>query len=109
MCSANQGTFMVRPVHATSVSAGTSSAASATSFSVAMFRCKAAHKSVSFMARNERLTFLEPARGNRLAGQVRAQHPGEFFGVAGLMDDDVADRPGFTPAAGVGAALLDGV
>jgi hypothetical protein len=56
-----------------------------------------------------RLTFLEPARGNRLAGQVRAQHPGEFFGVAGLMDDDVADRPGFTPAAGVGAPLLDGV
>jgi len=26
-----------------------------------------------------------------------------------LMDDDVADCPGFTPAAGVGAALLDGV
>jgi hypothetical protein len=25
------------------------------------------------------------------------------------MDDDVADRPGFTPAAGVGAALLDSV
>src|ERR671934_249585 len=36
MCSANQGTFMVRPVQATSVSAGTASAATATSFKVAM-------------------------------------------------------------------------
>jgi hypothetical protein len=37
---------------------------------------------------------------------MRAQHPGEFLGVSRLMDDDVAHRPGFTPGAGVGPALL---
>jgi len=37
---------------------------------------------------------------------VRAQHPGELLGVAGLMDDDVADRPRFTPSAGIGSPLL---
>ena len=52
------------------------------------------------------LPFLETARGDGFAFQVRAQHPGQFLGVSGLMDDDVAHRPGFAPGAGVGAALL---
>jgi hypothetical protein len=52
------------------------------------------------------LAFLETARADRFAFQVRSQHPGELLGVSRLMDDDVADRPGFTPRAGVGSALL---
>jgi len=45
------------------------------------------------------LAFLEAARADRFAFQVRTQHPGQFLGVSGLMDDDVADRPGFAPGA----------
>ena len=52
MCSANQGTFMVRPVQATSVSAGTSSAATATSFRVAIRSSSASHRSASLRARS---------------------------------------------------------
>jgi hypothetical protein len=52
------------------------------------------------------LAFLETARADRFAFRVRSQHPGELLGVSRLMDDDVADRPGFTPRAGVGSALL---
>jgi hypothetical protein len=37
---------------------------------------------------------------------VRPQYSGEFLGVAGLMGDDVAHRPGFTPGTGIGPALL---
>ncbi|CDO90103.1 hypothetical protein AWC29_27305 [Mycobacterium triplex] len=37
---------------------------------------------------------------------MRAQYPGELLGVAGLMDDDVAHGPGFTPGTGVGSTLL---
>jgi hypothetical protein len=82
MCSANHGAFMVRPVHATSVSAGISSAASATSLSIATFVCNAAHRSVSFMARsgasrssNVRVATGSPARCppvTGFAGQQRA-------------------------------------
>ena len=52
------------------------------------------------------LAFLEAARADRFAFQVRTQHPGQFLGVSGLMDDDVADRPGFAPGACIGSALL---
>jgi hypothetical protein len=37
------------------------------------------------------------------------QHPSEFFGIAGLMDDDVAHRPGLTPGARFGASPLHGL
>jgi hypothetical protein len=37
---------------------------------------------------------------------MRAQHAGELLGVSGLMDDDIAHRPGFTPGTCVRTALL---
>ena len=52
------------------------------------------------------LAFLEAARAGRFAFQMGAQHPGELFGVSGLMDDEVMHRPRFTPGTGIGSALL---
>ena len=53
-----------------------------------------------------RLALRETAGADGLACQVRAEYPGEFFGVSGLVNDDVAHRPRFTPGAAVGTALL---
>jgi hypothetical protein len=66
------------------------------------------HKSSSQRAWNGALTLLEATGGNRIAGQMRTQHAGQLFGVAALVDDDVANGQRLTPGAGVGAALPDG-
>ena len=51
-------------------------------------------------------TLFETAGSHRFTVQVSAEHSGELLGVPGLMDNDVAHRPGFTPGAGVGPVLL---
>jgi hypothetical protein len=55
-----------------------------------------------------RLTLFEASSGYGLAFQVTTEHPREFLGVAGLMDDDVADGPRLAPRSRVGAPPLDG-
>jgi len=37
---------------------------------------------------------------------MRAEYSGQLLGVSGLMDDDVANGPGFTPSARIGPSLL---
>lgn len=44
-----------------------------------------------------------------LAGQVSGEHPDQLLGIAGLVHQDVANRPGLAPGSVIGPPRLHGM